>query len=95
MDKQTFIKILRSGGGSASINRINWSEVLSKLAKRPEPFTVRDVYELVERKRNEMGIRMKLNDWASQGKLAKIKVDGRVYYLHPSQIETPQPNPKK
>ena len=89
MDKETFVKLLKQGSNVVTKERINWADVLTKLAERTEPFTAKDVYEMVERKRDELGIRMKLNAWADKGVLTKIKVDGRVFYLHTDQITEP------
>jgi hypothetical protein len=86
MSKAEFVKLLQDpeSGGPSIGGRTSWVAILSDLQGKTEPFTVKEIadeYEL-----NNRYTYSHFRDWVADGKLMKINVAGKNYYMHADQL---------
>lgn len=86
MSLSEFLELLQNPeAGAAKVGgRTSWVAILGDLAEKTEPFTVRDIakeYDL-----NERYTYGHFRDWVTDGKLVKIQVAGKNYYMHADKI---------
>ena len=86
MERKEFLDLLKKQGAKVPKARSAFDWPLEKLKNLEEPFTARDVAEMVKGK-DDFQIRMKLNKWIEQGHFVKIRTErGKAIYLSTKNV---------